>query len=126
MFEKEAEEFQKKTKKAIEDMLWAGGNPSLLGNLDKIWEEAAEFGYDRAGEWHFIKDKLPPEPVVVGNRMFPKNYICAYSLNNEYDDYEIGDFLYYGNGEFNGENKDYPIYAWLEKPTVIPLPPKEK
>ena len=126
MFEKEAKEFKEKTKKAIEDMLWAGGNPSLFANLDKIWKEAAEFGYDRAGEWHFIKDKLPPEPLVVGDKMFPKNYICAYSLNNEYNDYEIGDFLYYGNGVFNGENKDYPIYAWLEKTTVIPLPPKEE
>ena len=63
--------------------------------------------------------------VVVGDEMFPKNYICAYKLNNEYNDYEIGDFLYFGNGEFNGENKDYPIYAWMDKPTVIPEPPKD-
>ena len=125
MFEKEAKEFMEKTQKQYEEMMRNGGNPSLWANLDNIWKDGANFGYDKAGQWHFIKDELPPDPVVVGDEMFPKNYICAYKLNNEYNDYEIGDFLYYGNGEFNGENKDYPIYAWMDKPTVIPEPPKE-
>ena len=120
MFEKEAEEYFEA--ECLHS--YADTEEELKEDVVAAFRKGAEIGYDRAGEWHFIKDKLPPEPVVIGNEMFPKNYICAYKLNNEYDDYEIGDFLYYGNGEFNGENKDYPIYAWLEKPTVIPKPPK--
>lgn len=28
-------------------------------------------------------------------------------------------------GEWNGENKNYPIYAWFEEPVNIPEPPKD-
>lgn len=131
MFEKEAKEWVKENMDCCRSENCVGKDIPYFDEEERVcaksaYMDGAEFGYDRAGEWHFIKDKLPPEPVVVGDRMFPKNYICAYSLNNEYDDYEIGDFLYYGNGEFNGENKDYPIYAWLDKPTVIPSPPSKR
>lgn len=121
MFEKQAEEYFE-----TECMhTYADSEEELKEDVVPAFQKGAEFGYDKAGEWHFIKDELPPDPVVIGDEMFPKNYICAYKLNNEYNDYEIGDFLYYGNGEFNGENKAYPIYAWMDKPTIIPEPPKE-
>ena len=122
MFEKQAEEYFET--ECLHS--YADTEEELKEDVVPAFRKGAEFGYDKAGKWHFIKDELPPDPVVVGDEMFPKNYICAYKLNNEYNDYEIGDFLYYGDGEFNGENKDYPIYAWMDKPTVIPEPPKDQ
>lgn len=95
-------------------------NNALLGA-----HEAFIAGYNKAGEWHYTKDKLPPEPESDGKQIFPKVYICAYALNNEYNDYEVGEFMYFGHGDWNGENKDYPTYAWLETPVVVPVPPKE-
>lgn len=77
-------------------------------------------------EWHYVKDKLPPEPEGKDRKILPKTYICAYRINNAYDDFEIGDFMYLGSGIWNGENKEYPIYAWLASPVDIPEPPKEQ
>ena len=79
-------------------------------------------------EWHYVTDKLPPNPKESedGKSILPLNYICAYSLNNGYDDYEIDDFMYLGDGVWNGENKDYPIYAWMDCAVEVPLPRKEK
>ena len=121
MFEKEAEEYQTEKRKSFnehEQLCW--------GDVYKDWKNGAELGYSKATEWHYIKDKLPPEPVENENGgITPLEYICAYKLNNLYDDFEIGEFLYLGNGEFMGENKNYPIYAWMDSPIIIPVPPKE-
>ena len=84
-------------------------------------------GYINAKTWHYVTDKLPPNPKESedGISILPLDYICAYSLNNEYNDYEIGDFMYLGDGVWNGENKNYPIYAWMDCAVEIPLPRKE-
>ena len=84
-------------------------------------------GYINAKTWHYVTDKLPPNPKESGDgiSVLPLNYICAYSLNNEYDDYEIGEFMYLGDGVWNGENKNYPIYAWMDCAIKVPLPRKE-
>lgn len=59
MFEKEAKEFKEKTQKQFEEMQRDGGNPSLWANLDKIWQEGAEFGYK-------VKAAEPLPPIVQG------------------------------------------------------------
>ena len=45
-------------------------------------------------------------------------YICAYRIRD--NENETGNFMYMGNGEFLGENKEYPIYAWLSPSVTIP------
>ena len=92
----------------------------------EIYTDGFQDGYNKANEWHCVKDKLPPDPKESedGKSIIPLNYICAYALNNEYDDFEIGDFLYMGDGDWLGENENYPIYAWLDKPMEIPKPTK--
>ena len=51
MFEKEAEEW------------WNNEYfPSLYDNVSEVWQKGAEFGYNKANEWHYVKDgDLPKE-----------------------------------------------------------------
>ena len=52
MFEKEAEE-------EINKVHW---NYSIFKDLaQEYWQKGAEFGYNRANEWHYVKDGLPKE-----------------------------------------------------------------
>ena len=57
MFEKEAEEYQiekRKTFNEYEQLCW--------GDVYKDWKKGAEFGYNKANEWHYVKDgDLPKE-----------------------------------------------------------------
>jgi hypothetical protein len=49
MFEKEAEEW------------WNNEYfPSLYDNVSEVWKEGAEFGYNKANEWHHVKDGITP------------------------------------------------------------------
>lgn len=90
--------------------------------LNKHWRSEEE---RKANEWHYVTDKLPPNPKESedGISIIPLNYICAYDCGGI--DYECDEFMYLGNGEWNGENKDYPIYAWLDCPVNVPKPRKE-
>ena len=54
MFEKEAEEYQTEKRKSFnehEQLCW--------GDVYKDWKNGAEFGYNKANEWHYVKDGLP-------------------------------------------------------------------
>lgn len=48
------------------------------------------------------------------------NYICAYDCGD--GDYECDEFMYLGDGVWNGENKNYPIYAWMNCAVEVPKP----
>ena len=37
------------------------------------WQNGAEFGYNKANEWHFVKDELPPKKVPLNIITFDKN-----------------------------------------------------
>ena len=80
--------------------------------------------------WHYVTDKLPPNPKENedGISVQPLNYICAYDCGDDGCggiDYECDEFMYMGDGEWLGENKKYPIYAWLEHSVEVPKPRKE-
>ena len=47
MFEKEAEEYV--------DCFW-GASPSAQRAIKQAYQQGAEFGYNKANEWHFVKD----------------------------------------------------------------------
>lgn len=36
------------------------------------------------------------------------------------------EFMYLGDGVWNGENKNYPIYAWMDCAVEVPLPPRKE
>ena len=51
MFEKEAEE-------RITEQYGTSGE---YVTRQRIWQDGAELGYNKANEWHFVKDGLPEE-----------------------------------------------------------------
>ena len=77
-------------------------------------------------KWHYITDKLPPNPKESEDTksILPLNYICAYDCGD--GDYECDEFMYLGDGIWNGENKNYPIYAWMDCAVEVPLPPRKE
>ena len=94
MFEKEAEEW------------WNNKYlPSLYDNVSEVWQEGAEFGYNKANEWHFVKDgDLPKE--------FDKPYLCKVNSH-----FEVGYFMAYKEqpwhfDEYYLDNED--VIAWKE------------
>ena len=52
MFEKEAEEY------GLQQALWC---TSESGDLRDAFKDGVEFGYNKANEWHYVKDGLPKE-----------------------------------------------------------------
>ena len=56
MFEKEAKEYA--------DWFW-GASPSAKISIEQAYQQGAEFGYNKANEWHRVSDKLPEMNVLV-------------------------------------------------------------
>ena len=59
MFEKEAEEYTENPKSA-----WKQGM-TCVGSVRQAFKDGAEFGYNKANEWHYVKDELPKDGVQV-------------------------------------------------------------
>ena len=59
MFEKEAEEYTENPKSA-----WKQGM-TCVGSVRQAFKDGAEFGYNKANEWHNPKEKLPTEDCEV-------------------------------------------------------------
>ena len=125
MFEKEAEEYL--IRNLCKTCLTICENNCPHAESEKrAYKDGAEFGYNKANEWHYVTDKLPPNPKESedGKSILPLNYICAYDCGD--GDYECDEFMYLGDGVWNGENKNYPIYAWMDCAVVVPLPPRKE
>ena len=56
MFEKEAEEYGKEKIDLATSMM----NPQIETATRQGFKDGAEFGYNKANEWHYVKDELPP------------------------------------------------------------------
>ena len=70
MFRKEAEEY-------AEDMAmyYESNHGSIPSQLEKYLRNAVEYGYNKANEWHYVKDGLPKD----------NEYVLIYTdLNNCY------------------------------------------
>ena len=129
MFEKEAEEaIMKKYPSSVQ------GYKSLIKN----WKDGAEFGYNKANEWHYVKDgDLPKE-----------NQECYFIYSNTYENFHkvsfaksniqvrTGIYSFFLDDEGNqttepcfyddviGDEIDLSeVYAWKE--IVLPELPKE-
>ena len=121
MFEKEAEEkYCKGCKSRIEQCLWAWRNTNGLNEPNEkncscikvpAYIAGAEFGYNKANEWHYVKDgDLPKE--------FDKPYLCY--LNGYF---EVGYFMAYKEQPWHFDNyylDNEDVDAWKEI-----VPPKE-
>ena len=83
-------------------------------SLEKMWQEGAVFGYNKANEWHYVKDELPPKKVPLNIITFDKNKKRRVWVG-EYD----GGNGQWWTGYFN-HFIDVP-YAWRE----IILPEQE-
>lgn len=105
MFEKEAKEYcnaliQNEIKvKSIYDI------EVMQKDLEKFFQESANFGYNKANEWHYVKDgDLPKE--------FDKPYLCKVNSH-----FEVGYFMAYKEqpwhfDEYYLDNED--VIAWKE------------
>ena len=63
MFEKEAEEYEKMRHYRYEDNDYCG---DIADGIIQAYQKGAEFGYNKANEWHFVKDgDLPKHEVNV-------------------------------------------------------------
>ena len=66
MFEKEAED-SFKCKKVL--YKWETDKHSYIDGF----QDGAKFVYDKAKEWHYVKDELPPKKVPLNIITFDKN-----------------------------------------------------
>ena len=78
MFEKEAKEW-------IENNLH-----STEEDYIKAFKEGSEFGYNKANEWHFVKDgdlpnkELEEKQLLVRVRNYTEDFILAYYMLDKY------------------------------------------
>ena len=71
MFEKEAEEIEKEAIKWVKDVF--PNDEFKQSGISRALIEFAELGYNKANEWHFVKDELPPKKVPLNIITFDKN-----------------------------------------------------
>ena len=71
MFEKEAEEIEKEAIKWVKDVF--PNDEFKQSGISRALVEFAELGYNKANEWHFVKDELPPKKVPLNIITSDKN-----------------------------------------------------
>lgn len=112
MFEKEAEEYTENPKSA-----WKQGM-TCVGSVEQAFKDGAEFGYNKANEWHYVsKGEYPKKRQLVLGIFQPSEYYTPTELvfyEKELDCWsnQMGDSEYHN------------IYAWKE--IELPELPKEK
>ena len=112
MFDKDAEEIEKEAVKWVKDVF--PNDEFKQSGISRALVEFAELGYNKANEWHFVKDELPPKKVPLNIITFDKNKKRRVWVG-EYD----GGNGQWWTGYFN-HFIDVP-YAWRE----IILPEQE-
>ena len=100
MFEEEAKEYS--------DWFW-GASPSEIRAIEQAYQKGAEFGYNKANEWHFVKDGEYP---THSNRVLV------------FTDEGVG-FGIYGldNKKWYTYDTGFDVIAWKE--ITLPALPKE-
>ena len=94
MFEKEAEEYREKGKNEGYYLVAQEMEQEELDYIiDESFKDGAEFGYNKANEWHYVKDgDLPPEDTKVLALMANKEiYIAHFYRKNVWD--KIGNII---------------------------------
>ena len=117
MFEKEAEEYTENPKSA-----WKQGM-TCVGSVRQSFKDGAEFGYNKANEWHYVKDgDLPKETGLL----MSKTLLLVTKMKGS-------DCLSLALGEYNFSTQEFSyqhivgltdVIAWKE--IVLPKEIKEK
>ena len=100
MFEKEAEEYT--------DWFW-GASPSAQRAIKQSYQKGAEFGYNKANEWHYpLKGEYPKEC---------ENVLC-YCEVVDVEFYSIGHTIIGGDNKIrwwsSNRSEELNVYAWKE------------
>ena len=114
MFEKEAEERAKKLEESQTLGVYAreedyerdrGWNEGEVVGYEEGFKDGAEFGYNKANEWHFVKDGGTPK--VEGHYL-----VCL--RNKDKDIFDC--WIYYDKdaGWYSMKVRMKDIYAWKE------------
>ena len=124
MFEKEAEEYRTH----FENELYLFDNTDIFpSDIEEAYRKGAEFGYNKANEWHYVKDGDLPN-TELGRADVTVAYINAYGNPCRIECcFEGTDFIYWDNRIPVGWRKvDIfgKIYAW-KYPEKLPELPKE-
>ena len=101
MFEKEAEEYADEKCGTIET------EEKKFCRID--WQKGAEFGYNKANEWHYVKDVNCYEDLHFPPEEDCKSRICIWKVKDCSGNYHCGtyDDLWY-------EMNAYHVIAWKE------------
>ena len=110
MFEKEAEEYAEENK----EVDWEGFDKNKE-DLEKAFKDGAEFGYNKANEWHYVKDGDYPKdnkPVlcILGD-IDSDN--CEVGYYNDVGSGEPWHFETYHLPDDDGDNA-WGVSAWKE------------
>jgi len=122
MFEKEAEEYIKEHTFFDEEY----GVQSLDVVNKTIFKDGAEFGYNKANEWHYVKDGDLPN-TELGRVDVTIAYINAYKNPCKMDCcFDGTNFIYWDAKPVGWKKADIfgKIYAW-KYPERLPELPKE-
>lgn len=102
MFEKEAEEY---VNEEYDFCYYPEDNLSTRINAERDWRKGAEFGYNKANEWHSPNEHINKDRVVLG-------YI-KYCNKKRYSLVQWNGEWWYQYGSFNAEVR---LIAWCELP----------
>ena len=105
--------FEKEANKWVENNLH-----STEEDYIKAFKDGAELGYNKANEWHYVKDELPDEGTYLVVWQNDKGYKEVFIMHYEEDD--EGE-LHWIDGDC--EVQDEYIIAWKE--IVFPKEVKE-
>lgn len=109
MFKKEAHEFQKQIQQEYLDLGKNGAYPPLWERIGELWQKGAEFGYNKANEWHYpSKGELPKDLCLV--------IACFWELGKK----QVRE-VYFDSKYFCYHGKHIEPVAWQ----YYPVPPKE-
>lgn len=126
MFEKEAKKWVKEHTET--DYKASYGEFPIEPSATKSFKAGAVFGYNKANEWNFVKDGLPPKSgkylVYTGGDPFTLDFdsetgAFGYWRLDVSDDYGIRDTTFVTVAELNEDE----VIAWKE--IVLPELPKE-
>ena len=99
MFEKEAEDFADS-----KNSFWRQGR-TCIDSVRQAYQQGAEFGYNKANEWHYVKDE--GTPTKEGHYL-----VCL--RNKDHDIFDC--WIYYDKdiGWYSLKARMKDIYAWKE------------
>jgi len=123
MFEKEAEEYLEKDGTKAEQILSLMQGkikvkikqiPFILAAFQQTYQDGAEFGYNKANEWHYGKDGDLPKDKTE------KKYLVA--LKSEYSGFLYETDIWCESLHCFASNNPTKVYAWKE---IVPPELKE-